>query len=74
MIDTFTMESLAESSNIFFAFIEYRVLENYGSVSRKQADQKAFAEYDKFNMQQPIESDFDREVEKFLQRKDAIND
>ncbi|MCE0757725.1 virulence RhuM family protein [Marinobacter sp. G11] len=69
--NSFTMESFAESVNKFLAFNEYRILEGYGTVSRKQAEQKAFAEYDKFNKQQHIESDFDREVKKLLQRKDA---
>ncbi|TVT31994.1 virulence RhuM family protein [Marinobacter vinifirmus] len=69
--NSFTMESFAESVNKFLAFNEYRILEGYGTVSRKQAEQKAYAEYDKFNKQQHIESDFDREVKKLLQRKDA---
>jgi|TARA_Y100001968_G_scaffold314613_1_gene340221 hypothetical protein len=69
--NSFTMESFAESVNKFLAFNEYRILEGYGNVSRKQAEQKAYAEYDKFNKQQHIESDFDREVKKLLQRKDA---
>ena len=69
--NSFTMESFAESVNKFLAFNEYRILEGYGTVSRKQAEQKAFAEYDKFNKQQHIESDFDREVKKLLQKKDA---
>ena len=45
---TFTMESFAESVNRFLEFNEYRILESYGSISRKQAEEKAFAEYDKF--------------------------
>lgn len=69
--NTFTMESFAESVNKFLAFNEYRILEGYGSVSRKQAEQIASAEYDKFNRLQPIESDFDREVKKLLQKKDT---
>src|SRR5690554_1369946 len=69
--NSFTMESFAESVNKFLAFNEYRILEGYGTVSRKQAEQKAYAEYDKFNKQQHIESDFDREVKKLLQRKDV---
>ena len=69
--NSFTMEGFAESVNKFLAFNEYRILEGYGNVSRKQAEQKAYAEYDKFNKQQHIESDFDREVKKLLQRKDA---
>ena len=42
---TFTMESFAESVNKFLAFNEYKILEGFGSVTRKQAAQKAFAEY-----------------------------
>ena len=69
--NTFTMESFAESVNKFLAFNEYRILDGFGTVSRQQAEQKAFAEYEKFNKQQRIESDFDREVKKLLQKKDA---
>lgn len=68
--NTFTMESFAESVNKFLAFNEYQILEGYGSVSRHNAESKAFAEYEKFNKQQRIESDFDREVKKLLQKKD----
>lgn len=68
---SFTMESFAESVNKFLAFNEYRILEGYGNITRKQAEQKAFAEYEKFNKQQRIESDFDREVKKLLHKKDA---
>lgn len=68
--NTFTMASFAESVNRFLEFNEYQILEGYGKVSRKLAEQKAHAEYDKFNKQQRIESDFDREVKKLLQIKD----
>nr|WP_254620189.1 virulence RhuM family protein [Vibrio metschnikovii] len=64
--NTFTMEAFAESVNKFLTFNEYQVLEGYGSVSRKAAEQKAHAEYEQFNKQQKIESDFDREVKKLL--------
>jgi hypothetical protein len=69
--NTFTMESFAESVNKFLAFNEYQILEGYGMVSRQRAEQKAIAEYEKFNKQQRIESDFDREVKRLLQKKDA---
>lgn len=69
--NTFTMESFAESVNKFLTFNEYRILEGFGKVTRQQAEQKAFAEYEKFNKQQRIESDFDREVKKLLQNKGA---
>lgn len=68
--NTFTMESFAESVNKFLAFNEYQILEGYGTISRQNAESKAFAEYEKFNKQQRIESDFDREVKKLLQKKD----
>jgi len=67
--NTFTMESFAESVNKFLSFNEYEVLEGHGKVSRKRAQQKAFAEYGKFNKQQRIESDFDRHLEKQLKQK-----
>ena len=69
--NTFTMEGFSESVNKFLAFNEYQILEGYGSVSRKQAENKAIAEYDKFNQQQKIESDFDREVKKLLKGKNS---
>mgnify|MGYP003386736115 CR=1 FL=1 len=72
--NTFTMEGFAESVNKFLAFNEYQILEGYGSVSRKLAEQKAHTEYDKFNKQQGIESDFDREMKKLLKNKGSQDD
>lgn len=69
--NTFTMESFAASVDKFLSFNEYRILEGYGKVTRQQAEQKAVAEYEKFNKQQRIESDFDRTVKKLLKRKGA---
>ncbi len=69
--NTFTMESFAESVNKFLTFNEYQILEGYGTVSRQQAEQKAFAEYEKFNQQQRIESDFDRAMKKLLKKGDT---
>jgi hypothetical protein len=69
--NTFTMQGFAESVDKFLAFNEYRILDGYGNVSRQQADQKAFAEYEKFDKQQRIESDFDREMKRVLQKKDT---
>lgn len=66
---TFTMESFAESVNRFLAFNEYEILEGYGSVSRKQAKEKAFSEYEKFNRTQRIESDFDKAVKQIQASK-----
>lgn len=69
--NTFTMESFAASVDKFLSFNEYQILEGYGTVSRRQAEQKAAVEYEKFNTQQRIESDFDREVKKLLQKRDV---
>ena len=62
----FTMESLSNSVNKFLEFNEYKILENKGTVSREQAKQKAFDEYEEFNKTQKIESDFDKEMKKVL--------
>jgi hypothetical protein len=67
--NTFTMASFAASVDKFLAFHEYQILEGYGSTMRQKAELKAFAEYDKFNTWQRLESDFDREVKKLLQNK-----
>jgi len=66
---TFTMEALAESVNKFLEFNEYKVLEGKGSISHKQAEQKAHEEYDTFNKTQHIESDFDRFVERMMKNR-----
>lgn len=71
--NTFTMDSFAESVNKFLTFNEYKVLEAYGKISRKQAEQKAITEYEKFNKQQKIESDFDREIKKWLNQNSGEN-
>lgn len=68
--NTFTMEGFAQSVDKFLAFNEYQILEGYGSISRQRAESKAFAEYDTFNKQQRIESDFDRKVKQLLHKKD----
>jgi hypothetical protein len=64
--NAFSMERLAESVNKFLEFNNFKILDGKGKVSHKQAERKAFAEYDEFNKTQSIESDFDREVKKFL--------
>ena len=66
--NNFTMEGFADSVNKFLEFNEYQVLEGYGKVTRKQAEEKAFAEYEEFNKRQKIESDFDKQV-KALEKK-----
>lgn len=67
---TLTMEQLSESINEFLQFNKYEILEGKGKISHKQAEQKAFSAYDEFNKTQTIESDFDREVKKLLDRQE----
>lgn len=66
---TFTMEAFATSVNKFLEFNEYKVLDGFGSISRKRAEQKALAEYEQFNKTQKIESDFDRQVKGILGKR-----
>jgi len=63
---SFTMDSFVESVNKFLEFNEYKILDGFGKISRKQAEQKAIEEYEKFNKIQKIESDFDKTTKAFL--------
>ncbi len=62
--NSFSMKQFAESVNKFLEFNEYKILEGKGSISARQAEIKAFEEYDKFNKIQNIESDFDKAIKK----------
>lgn len=64
--NTFTMEQFATSIDRFLEFREYRILEGHGSISMKDAQQKASAEYDIFNKTQKITSDFDKQIKNML--------
>lgn len=64
--NTFTMQSLAESIDRFLSFNEYEILDGKGSISKKQSDEKASQEYEKFNRTQKIVSDFDKQIKKLM--------
>ena len=68
--NTFTMEEFAKSANEFLAFRRYDILpdNNKGKISKKQADEKAEAEYIEFNKTQRIESDFDKAIKQIQQK------
>ena len=70
--NTFTMQEFAQSVNEFLSFRKYDILPdgNKGKISQKQAKDKAESEYEVFNKTQQIESDFDKEVKKLLQKTD----
>ena len=63
---TFTMKEFAESVNAFLTFGKYKILTGRGSISRDAADARAAEEYDAYNRQLKFESDFDREIKRFL--------
>lgn len=69
--NTFTMEQFVNSVNKFLEFREYKILPDNckGKISKKQADEKAKAEYDKFNKTQRIESDFDKAIKELADRQ-----
>lgn len=56
----FTMETLAESVNKFLDFNDFKILEGKWKISNKQAENKAYLEYDEFNKTQKIDSDFEK--------------
>ena len=60
----FNMKQFAASVNEFLEFRKYDILEGNGRISRNDADNKAFAEYEIFNKTQKIDSDFDKMIRK----------
>ncbi len=68
------MSGFAYSVNKFLSFNEYQILEGDGHISREQEAQKALIEYGKFNRQQKLESDFDRQLKKLIQKKSIEDD
>ena len=60
----FNMKQFAASVNEFLEFRKYDILEGNGRISRNDADNKAFAEYEIFNRTQKIDSDFDKMIRK----------
>jgi hypothetical protein len=72
--NSFTMTAFADSVNKFLSFNEYQVLEGYGKVSRLQAEQKAYTEYEAYNKHQAIESDFDRVLKWLTDERKTKND
>jgi len=63
-----TMNDLENSINKFLDFNEYKVLDNFGTISHEKALQKANSEYLEFSKTKKIESDFDKEIKKILKK------
>ena len=62
--NTFTMEEFVNSVNAFLAFRKYDILHDKGRISNKAAANKANEEFDIYNKNQKIFSDFDKEIKK----------
>ena len=63
-----SMHDVNLSVNKFLEFNEYMVLEGYGKVSHERAVRKASKIYEDFNKVQKIESDFDKEMKRILDK------
>jgi len=62
--NSFTMKQFMESVDKYLNFLDYKILHNRGTISREEADKKAFQEYEEFNKTQKILSDFDKQLSK----------
>jgi hypothetical protein len=67
--NTFTMDDFTKSVHAFLEFRQYQILEGKGKISKPQAEKKATEEYDAFNKQQKIISDFDKAVKATLKKE-----
>jgi tRNA uridine 5-carbamoylmethylation protein Kti12 len=70
LIYAFNGSGKTRLSREFIRELLERVRSIQANERRNTFTMESFAEYDKFNKQQHIESDFDREVKKLLQKKD----
>ena len=66
--NTFNMAQFSASVNEFLTFRKYQILPDKGKVSAAQAKKKAEEEYDIFNKTQRIDSDFDKEIRRLLDK------
>ena len=66
--NTFNMEQFSESVAKFLSFMDYQILPDKGRISAVQAKVKAEQEYDIFNLTQPIDSDFDKQIRGVLEQ------
>ena len=66
--NTFSMEQFSESVAKFLSFMDYQILPDKGRISAVQAKAKAEQEYDIFNLTQPIDSDFDKQIRGVLEQ------
>lgn len=63
------MADMSEMVFKFLTFNDYKILQNKGTISRTQTFRKAYAEYDEFNKQQKLGTDFEEFVEELKKLK-----
>lgn len=66
--NTFNMAQFSASVNEFLTFRRYQILPDKGRVSAAEAKAKAESEYDIFNKNQRIDSDFDKQIRGMLEK------
>lgn len=66
------MIDLSNSVNKFLEFNEFRILEGKGKISFKKAEEKAIKEYELFNKNQKIDSDFDKFSKNLLDKEKKL--
>lgn len=63
-----SMNDMIANVDSFLNFNKFKILKGKGSISKKEADEKALKEYEEYNKTQPIISDFDK-IAKRLERE-----
>lgn len=66
--NVFNMRQFSESVNEFLRFRRYDILPDRGRISSRSAKEKAGKEYDVFNKTQRIDSDFDKQIRRMLNK------
>jgi len=61
-----TMNDMVLNVDAFLNFNKFKILKGKSKISKKEADNKALHEYSEYNKRQPIESDFDKEIKRYL--------
>lgn len=67
----FFLKDWEEKLDAFLAFNDRNILKNQGSISKKQADEKALEEYEKFNQQRRLEKE--ELGEKYIEQLFTLN-
>lgn len=67
----FFLKDWEEKLDAFLAFNDRNILKNQGSISKKQADEKALVEYEKFNQQRRLEKE--KLGEKYIEQLFKLN-